>query len=288
MTGGNYFTTHGTAFDASRMPVLGHEGRDVIVTPLVERGLGGRQEPVLRDHRHPARRRGRPARNPPRAKSGARRFDLAPTAQDAAAGLAAAARHRGRAGPAGPDAQARRDEDARNFQIYAGPKFYSRLDRLGHDEEKVMDFGKFKIVSIVLLALMNTFKSWLGNYGLAIILLTLLVKGVLFPLQNKANKSMKRMSALQPKMAELREKYKDDPRADQHRDDEALQGARRQPARGLPAHAHPDADLLRLPVHALHGGGTAQRRISCGCTTFRSRTPWRISSATTSTSCRCS
>ena len=97
------------------------------------------------------------------------------------------------------------------FQIYAGPKFYSRLDRLGHEEEKVMDFGKFKVVSIALLAMMNTFKSWLGNYGLAIILLTLIVKGVLFPLQNKANKSMKRMSALQPKMAELREKYKDDP-----------------------------------------------------------------------------
>ena len=48
-----------------------------------------------------------------------------------------------------------------------------------------MDFGKFKIVSIVLLALMNTFKSWLGNYGLAIILLTLLVKSVLFPLQTR-------------------------------------------------------------------------------------------------------
>ena len=40
-----------------------------------------------------------------------------------------------------------------------------------------MDFGKFKIVSIALLALMNTFKSWLGNYGLAIILLTCMVKG---------------------------------------------------------------------------------------------------------------
>ena len=74
-----------------------------------------------------------------------------------------------------------------------------------------MDFGKFKVVSIVLLAMMNTFKGWLGNYGLAIILLTLIVKGVLFPLQNKANKSMKRMSALQPKMTELREKFKDDP-----------------------------------------------------------------------------
>ena len=144
-----------------------------------------------------------------------------------------------------------------NFQVYAGPKFYSRLERLGHEEEKVMDFGKFKIVSIVLLALMNTFKSWLGNYGLAIILLTLLVKSVLFPLQNKANKSMKRMSALQPRMAELREKLQRRSSTRQHGDDEALQGVWRQPARGLFAHGHPDADLLRLPVHALHGSGTA-------------------------------
>jgi YidC/Oxa1 family membrane protein insertase len=100
---------------------------------------------------------------------------------------------------------------AQDFQIYAGPKYYSRLDRLGHEAQEVMDFGKFKIVSITLLSLMNLFKSWLGNYGLAIIVLTLLVKGILFPLQNKANKSMKRMSVLGPKITELREKYKDDP-----------------------------------------------------------------------------
>ena len=97
-----------------------------------------------------------------------------------------------------------------SFQIYAGPKFYSRLSRLGHDEQEVMDFGKFKLVSITLLAMMNLFKSWFGNYALAIILLTFIVKLVLFPLQQKANKSMKRMSALGPKMTELREKYKDD------------------------------------------------------------------------------
>ena len=85
----------------------------------------------------------------------------------------------------------------RNFQIYAGPKFYSRLERLGHNEQEVMDYGKFKLVSITLLALLNTFSKWLGNYALAIILLTIVVKGVLFPLQNKANKSMKRMSGAQ-------------------------------------------------------------------------------------------
>ena len=47
----------------------------------------------------------------------------------------------------------------RHFQIYAGPKFYSRLDRLGHNEQEVMDYGKFKLVSITLLALLNTFQQ---------------------------------------------------------------------------------------------------------------------------------
>ena len=58
---------------------------------------------------------------------------------------------------------------------------------------------------------MNIFHGWFGSYALAIILLTVLVKAVLFPLQNKANKSMKRMQVLSPQMTALREKYKDDP-----------------------------------------------------------------------------
>src|SRR5256714_788125 len=57
----------------------------------------------------------------------------------------------------------------------------------------------------------NQFHSWVGNYGLSIVLLTACVKGVLWPLQNKANRSMRKMSALAPKMQELKEKYKDDP-----------------------------------------------------------------------------
>ncbi|MBE7158667.1 MAG: membrane protein insertase YidC, partial [Rhodospirillales bacterium] len=83
--------------------------------------------------------------------------------------------------------------------------------KLGHNEQEVMDFGKFKAVSILLLGLMNVFHGWFGNYALAIILLTILVKSVLFPLQNKANKSMKRMSVLSPELSKLREKYGSDP-----------------------------------------------------------------------------
>ena len=97
------------------------------------------------------------------------------------------------------------------FQIYLGPKLYERLKKLPHHEEEIMDFGWFKLVSQFLLNFMNLIHSWVKNYGWSIIILTACVKGVLWPLQNKANRSMRRMSALAPKMQELKEKYKDDP-----------------------------------------------------------------------------
>jgi YidC/Oxa1 family membrane protein insertase len=97
------------------------------------------------------------------------------------------------------------------FQLYAGPKLYARLAKLEHNEAEIMNFGLFKFVSQFLLNFMNLIHSWVGNYGVSIVLLTACVKGVLWPLQNKANKSMRKMSVLAPKMQELKEKYKDDP-----------------------------------------------------------------------------
>jgi YidC/Oxa1 family membrane protein insertase len=97
------------------------------------------------------------------------------------------------------------------FQFYLGPKLYNRLAKLEHDEAEIMNFGMWKLVSQALLNFMNLIHGWVRSYGFAIILLTACVKGVLWPLQNKANKSMRKMSVLAPKMQELKEKYKDDP-----------------------------------------------------------------------------
>lgn len=99
-------------------------------------------------------------------------------------------------------------------QLYTGPKLYRRLAALPHDEAEIMNFSAFsllKVVSQALLNFMNLLHGWVKDYGVAIILLTACVKGVLWPLQNKANKSMRRMSLLAPKMQELKEKYKEDP-----------------------------------------------------------------------------
>ncbi len=100
---------------------------------------------------------------------------------------------------------------SQRFQIYAGPREYGRLRLMPGDQSEVMDFGMFGIVSKTLLNSMNWLNAKLGSYAAAIIVLTLIIKTLLWPLQNKATNSMKRMQLLQPKMTELREKYKDDP-----------------------------------------------------------------------------
>jgi len=97
------------------------------------------------------------------------------------------------------------------FEIYVGPKLYHRMAQLPHNEAEIMDFGMFRIVCQFLLNFMNLLHSWLKDYGLAILALTTVIKLTLWPIQNKANRSMRQMAALSPKMQELREKYKDDP-----------------------------------------------------------------------------
>jgi YidC/Oxa1 family membrane protein insertase len=97
------------------------------------------------------------------------------------------------------------------FQIYAGPKIYHRLAQLEHNEAEIMNFGVFKVVSQFLLNFLNTIHSAVKDYGVAILILTAIIRLVLWPLQTKANRSMRQTALLAPKMQELREKYKDDP-----------------------------------------------------------------------------
>jgi YidC/Oxa1 family membrane protein insertase len=97
------------------------------------------------------------------------------------------------------------------FQMWIGPKLFARLAKLDHNEAAIMNFGFFRLISEALLNFLNLLHSWVKSYGLAIILLTACVKGVLWPLQNQANRSMRKMSVLAPKMQELKDKHKDDP-----------------------------------------------------------------------------
>ncbi len=97
------------------------------------------------------------------------------------------------------------------FHIYAGPKEFTRLAKLPNDQADIMNFGWAKWVSELLLTVMNTLHAWVKSYALAIIIMTIIIRSLLWPLQNVATKSMRKMSKLSPIMNELREKYKDDP-----------------------------------------------------------------------------
>ena len=97
-----------------------------------------------------------------------------------------------------------------SYELYLGPKELGRLKALQVDLDKAIDYGWFHSIAKPLLLVLKAFYSFSGNYGVAIILLTLVVRVVFFPLNQMSYRSMKEMQKLQPKIAELREKYKDD------------------------------------------------------------------------------
>jgi len=97
------------------------------------------------------------------------------------------------------------------FILYAGPKEYDRLKALHVGLEHIIDFGFFSVLAVPLFWTLKLFYNFLGNYGWAIVLLTILIRIPFIPLVNKSQKSMKKLQELQPRMAEVREKFKKDP-----------------------------------------------------------------------------
>ena len=102
----------------------------------------------------------------------------------------------------------------KQFTLYSGPAEHKQLSALGRDAVQMMNLDRWWItrsVGSLLLRSMIFLEGFLHSYAWSIIVLTFIVRGLLWPIQGKANRSMKRMQLLQPKMTELRDKYKDDP-----------------------------------------------------------------------------
>jgi len=96
------------------------------------------------------------------------------------------------------------------YQLFFGPKSMKTLREAGHDLTKAVNFGWFDFIAKPCVWLMNLFYSIIPNYGIAIIILTVLTKILLWPLGSKSYKSMSEMKKIQPLMKEIREKYKND------------------------------------------------------------------------------
>jgi YidC/Oxa1 family membrane protein insertase len=98
-----------------------------------------------------------------------------------------------------------------DYKMYFGPKKLQILQAAGNELARAVNFGWFDILAKPMLWLLNFFHQYAGNYGVAIILVTILIKLLFWPITQKGMKSMKNMQKLQPKVAKLKEKFKDDP-----------------------------------------------------------------------------
>jgi len=105
-----------------------------------------------------------------------------------------------------------------SFSLYMGPLEYDILKSYGNHYQEIFEFGGMMGLSIVtrpiseyiLLPLFKFLHTFIPNYGFVIILFTIILKFALYPLTRQSFKSMKKMQQLQPKIAELKEKYKGD------------------------------------------------------------------------------
>ncbi len=98
-----------------------------------------------------------------------------------------------------------------NYRGYMGPKDYALLEKVDKDLYRIIDFGMFSFLAHPFLGLMKWFFSFLNNWGLAIIALTILVRMAVLPFNVTSYKSMKKMQKLQGPISELRERYKEEP-----------------------------------------------------------------------------
>jgi YidC/Oxa1 family membrane protein insertase len=105
-----------------------------------------------------------------------------------------------------------------SFTLYMGPIDYDILKNFGRNFQAIVDFGSFfglkfvirPISEYVLLPLLQFLHSFIPNYGLVIIIFSIIIKIALHPLTRQSLKSMKKMQMLQPKITEIKEKFKDD------------------------------------------------------------------------------
>lgn len=106
-----------------------------------------------------------------------------------------------------------------SFMVYIGPVKYEILEEYNRNLTTVVDFGSFfglkmivrPIAEYVLLPLFNFLYTLIANYGLVIIIFSIIIKVLLNPLTKQSMVSMKKMQALKPKIDEMKEKFKDDP-----------------------------------------------------------------------------
>ena len=103
-----------------------------------------------------------------------------------------------------------REQTSSQFTLYLGPRELTLLKQMGKKLDLAINFGFFDIIARPMLSALRFFNKYVKNYGVSIIIITILIKILFWPLTHKSYKSMKEMQKLKPLMDKIREKYKHD------------------------------------------------------------------------------
>jgi YidC/Oxa1 family membrane protein insertase len=105
------------------------------------------------------------------------------------------------------------EQSSYKFSVYAGPLDYDRLRAMGHGLSNLVDLGwwLFRPFAVAILWLFTNMYRLLPNYGIVIIVFSILMKALFWPLSIKTAKSMHRMKEIQPKLQEIKVKFKNEP-----------------------------------------------------------------------------
>ena len=155
----------------------------------------------------------------------------------------------------------------RRATFFVGPKDFDVLAAVDRDLVRAIDFGMFAVLVVPLLRSLKWVNGYVGNYGWSIIILTILINLVMFPLRHKSVVSMRKMQEIQPEVKAIQDRYaklKTTDPAKQKMNQELMalyQGARRQPGQRLRADAADAAGALRVLLAAVDGDRAARRAV---------------------------
>ena len=99
------------------------------------------------------------------------------------------------------------DAPPASLRFFVGPKQFEALRQVDPEFTKVINFGMFAILAVPLLGALQWVNGFIGNYGWAIVILTILINLVMWPLRHKSVVSMRRMQELQPQLKAIQDRY---------------------------------------------------------------------------------
>jgi YidC/Oxa1 family membrane protein insertase len=99
------------------------------------------------------------------------------------------------------------------FTLFVGPKLQEQLQSVGGELERTVDYGITTFLAQPLFAVLNWVHGWVGNWGFAIIIVTIMIKALFYKLTAMSGRSMAKMRKIAPRMKALQERYKDDRQA---------------------------------------------------------------------------